>query len=342
MREVELHILRELSEGRKSFWELLDTNPYMLGEFLEALNNLYEKGLIAFDGEALYLSKEGKDEIDPNIPLFKSRICEKCQGRRILFSGKLLEVLKRFRRIVKGRPLPTVEYFQGYMREYDVVARVALMHHYGDLAGKDIVLIGDDDLLSIALALTGLPSHILVLDVDERLGSFIKQTNEKYGFNIEFQSYNVAEPLPKSLVGEFDVFSSEPLETVSGLKAFISRGVSCLKDGGVGYFGLTTIEASPRKWLLVQRMLSKMNCVVTDIIQGFSKYPTVYGNVNYEKFVARLKFPVRENPGIDWYKSALFRFKILGKPKPVVDWNKRIRLKYVDPEELTHPIFYKK
>ena len=129
----------------------MSSSPPVTPTPISDLISRYEKGLIAFDGEALYLSKEGKNEIDPNIPLFKSRICEKCQGRRILFSGKLLEVLKRFRRIVKGRPLPTVEYFQGYMREYDVVARVALMHHYGDLAGKDIVLIGDDDLLSLSL-----------------------------------------------------------------------------------------------------------------------------------------------------------------------------------------------
>ncbi|MEO0250808.1 MAG: bis-aminopropyl spermidine synthase family protein, partial [candidate division WOR-3 bacterium] len=49
---------------------------------------------------------------------------------------------------------------------------------HGDLDGKSIALIGDDDLLSIALALAGLPSNITVLDIDERLGEFIKKVSK--------------------------------------------------------------------------------------------------------------------------------------------------------------------
>ena len=339
MRKTEIQILNELAISKRSIWELLDRINFPLKDFVEAIKTLYEKGLISADKEGLYLTEKGKEQVDPKILEFESEICPRCVGKRIVFGEKFREILKEFKRIVKQRPRPTLDFFQGYMQEEDVIARVALMHHYGDLYKKDFILIGDDDLLSIALSLTQLPSRITVLDIDERLGDFIKNANEKYGFDIEFRRYNVAEPLPKDLIGNFDVFSSEPLETLTGLKAFVSRGISCLKENGVGYFGLTILEASHQKWLAIQRLLSRMNCVITDIIRGFSIYPMDYGTVNYEKFAYKLGIPVGKNPGINWYKSALYRFEVLGKPKLVVDPGKKLRIKFIDPEEdVTHPM----
>jgi len=202
-------------------------------------------------------------------------------------------------------------------------------------------LVGDDDLLSVALALTRLPSRITVLDIDKRLGEFIGSVNKEYGFGIEYIEYNVADPLPTELLGKFDVFSSEPLETLSGLRAFLMRGVACLRENGVGYFGLTLYEASLKKWLAVQKLLSRMNCVVTDIIQGFSVYPMDYGTANYEEFAYNLGFKVNKNPGVNWYKSALFRFELLGRAKLPVGANKKLRIQFIDKEEdLTHPMLY--
>ena len=339
MRKTEIQILNELAISKRSIWELLDRINFPLKDFVEAIKTLHEKGLISADEEGLYLTEKGKKQVDPKILELESEICPRCLGKRIVFGEKFKEILKEFKRIVKQRPRPTLDFFQGYMQEEDVIARVALMHHYGDLYKKDFILIGDDDLLSIALSLTQLPSRITVLDIDERLGDFIKNANEKYGFDIEFRRYNVAEPLPKDLIGNFDVFSSEPLETLTGLKAFVSRGISCLKENGVGYFGLTILEASHQKWLAIQRLLSRMNCVITDIIRGFSIYPMDYGTVNYEKFAYKLGIPVGKNPGINWYKSALYRFEVLGKPKLVIDPRKKLRIKFIDPEEdVTHPM----
>jgi len=338
MKRIERQILKELTLSKKSVWNLLENINFPLKDFVEAVKSLYNNGLIAADEEGLYLTEKGKKEVEPKIFEFESALCSKCLGKRVVFGGRFKEILKEFRKIAKKRPRPTIEFSQGYMQEQDVVARVALMHLYGDVYRKDIVLIGDDDLLSIALSLSQLPSRILVLDIDQRIGEFIKSVNKNYGFDIEFQKYNVANPSPSSLIGEFDVFSSEPLETLSGLKAFVSRGVSYLKENGVGYFGLTTLEASYKKWLAIQKLLVKMNCVITDIIRGFSIYPMDYGTVNYEKFAYKLGFPVGKNPGINWYKSALYRVEALGKPKPIINPNKKLHIKFIDQEDMTQLI----
>jgi predicted methyltransferase len=343
MRRIETQILNSLIEFEKGFWELLDENKFTVKEFVAALNNLFREGLINIKEDKIYLTEKGLERVDKTHVEFKGRICDKCEGKRIIFNGKFKEIMENFVQIMKNRPLPNANFFQGYMREQDVISRVALMHYHNDLADKSFILVGDDDLLSVALALTGLPSRIFVLDIDARLGEHIKGICKEYGLNIEFQQYDVSNPLPKELLGAFDVFSSEPLETLSGLKAFLSRGVACLKENGVGYFGLSTAEASYRKWRAVEKMLLQMNCVITDIIRDFSKYRTLYETVNYEMFTRRLCFPVSGNPGIYWYKSSLFRFEVLGEPKPVVKPDKHITIKYIDRrDDITNPLLYSK
>jgi predicted methyltransferase len=339
MNRLKALILRELAISKKSIWELLERINSPIKDFIPTLKKLVEEDLIRLENGNFCLTEKGKAEINQKSVEFEGKICKSCLGKRIVFDKKFNEVFEKFKELVKERPRPSSEFFQGYMLQQDVIARVAFMHYYNDLEGKNIVLIGDDDLLSVALALTNLPSRITVLDIDKRLGDFLNTLNKTHGLNIEFVEYDVADTLPPELKGKFDVFSSEPLETLSGLKAFIIRGVSCLKENGVGYFGLTRYEASYKKWLVIQKLLVNMNCVVTDIIQGFSVYPMDYGNVSYEGFVSRLGLKIDKNPGINWYKSALFRFEVLGSAKLPASAEKKMKIKYIDPEEdLTHPL----
>jgi predicted methyltransferase len=336
--KIKEFILNELANSEKSIWELLDAAYSPLKDFMETMKNLIENGLIASNGKTLYLTEKGKQIVSASAFEFKSELCQNCQGRRITIEGKFKEILGEFKKIVKNRPKLNINFFQGYATEEDVVRRAALMHHYGDLNGREFILIGDDDLLSIALALTRLPNRIVALDIDEKLGAFIGRASREYDLDIEFRKYDVAEPLPEDLVGNFDVFSSEPLETLTGLKAFVGRGVSCLKEDGAGYFGLTILEASHKKWLAIQRTLNSMNCVITDIIRGFTAYPMNYETVDYESFVKKLKIPIEKNSGVNWYKSSLIRIEALGKPKLIIPPNKKLHIKFVDPEEdLTYP-----
>ncbi|MFH7860915.1 MAG: bis-aminopropyl spermidine synthase family protein [Candidatus Aenigmatarchaeota archaeon] len=337
MERIKAKILNEIAESPKNLWEILEKSDFLLKDSIDTLRKLYKNGLIESKERKIVLTKSGKKLINKKGLALKPELCHKCLGKRIVLNKKLKELLKEYKKIVKERPLPTEKFFQGYMQEFDVITRVAFMHYNNDLDKKKIILIGDDDLLSVALALTSLPSRILVLDIDERIGSFVEKVSKKYKLDIEFQEYNVEEPLPKKFLGKFDVFSSEPLETLTGLKAFILRGVSSLKKNSSGYFGLTHAEASLKKWLEIEKFLTRMNCVITDLIAGFSVYPTIYGDLSYENFVKKLPFKVPENKGINWYKSALFRFEVLEKPKVSV-LNKKMRIEFIDKEEdITFP-----
>ncbi|MEM3421306.1 MAG: bis-aminopropyl spermidine synthase family protein [Candidatus Hadarchaeum sp.] len=342
MKKVEEYVLCQLTSGVDSFWGLCERSPFPLSEIIRTIDSLKRNGYISINGAGIKPNKKGIKAIDCGSGVRAGEICHCCDGKGVVVGEKFQKIIADFREIVKDRPVPSLKFFQGYMREEDVIVRAALMHRHGDLRSREIVLMGDDDLLSVALSLTKMPARICVLDADERLEEFLKAVNREHGFEIEFIKYNVEDPLPKKMIGAFDVFSSEPLESISGLKAFVVRGVSCLKENGVGYFGLTTLEASRSKWLQIEKLLGKMNCVITDIIRDFSRYPMKYDAVDYEIFAKELPFPVGPNPGIDWYRSTLFRFEVVSRPRPCISPYQRFRIKSVDEEEdLTHPMGFK-
>ncbi len=340
MKKQELDILYSLQEGKKSFWELLSEHTHLLGEFISSLNALYDGGYITKRGKYIFLTKKGRNLLNPRRVLFTQEICRRCGGKTICYGKGFKKVLSEFKRITKHRPRITPEFYQGSVTEEDTVARVALMNRYNDVVDKKILLIGDDDLVSIALALTHLPSRIVVFDIDKKLCEFIDTVSRKYNLGIETVEYDVSLPLPKSFLKKFDVFSTEPLETDSGFAAFVSRGASCLKRNGTAYIGISTLEVSQKRWRDFERLILGMNFAITDIIRDFSVYLDSRDRSaaeKYERFVKKLRFSVEKNPGIYWYKSTLVRAVAIGMPKPCLPWNKRVKLDLIDRESYTHP-----
>ena len=122
MRKVENQILNELALSKKTIWELLETSNFPLKDFVKAVKTLYNKGLVRADEEGLYLTEKGKKKVDPKILEFKSELCPKCLGKRVILGRKFKEILREFKKIVKERPRPTLDFFQGYMQEQDAVS----------------------------------------------------------------------------------------------------------------------------------------------------------------------------------------------------------------------------
>ncbi len=343
MKRIERELLYSLAERPKTFWELLLDNNSLLKDFIKTINVLYSSGIIRKRGEKLYLTEKGRKLVNKRAKFFLPVPCRRCREKGFLFSKELEKVYRKFRRIVKSRPTPTPEFFQGCVLARDTVARVAFMNANHDVADRSILLVGDDDLLSIALALTELPRRIVVVDIDSRLGELIGKVNKKYRFNIEFVEYDVAEPLPTFLRRKFDVFSTEPLETTSGFLAFLARGAAALKRNGVGYVGLTRLEVSLKRWKVFEQEILKMNFVITHILPKFSRYfdgEDDHPGDEYEHFVETLAFKVKPNPGINWYTSCLLRLEALGMPRPIRSPAKRFPLKPVGAEDYTHPSLY--
>ena len=305
------------------FWELVGRSGELLVEVAPILRELEKLGYVEL-GETIRLTEKGKKAVEG---LGKGKwICERCRGRRVV---PFEDIRKEFERICRNRPKAVREFDQGYVTPEVTLARVAYMDVNADLRGREIIILGDDDLLSVAVGLTGLAKRIAVVEIDKRITDFIEKVANDYGFDVELLNMDLRKPLPEDFLKSFDVFETDPVENLPGLRMFLGRGIASVRDGGAGYFGLTRIESSREKWRKVQKMLLEMGAVITDIIPDFSFYENwdYYGEMRGFRIA-----PVKVPPRTLWYRSALYRIEVVKSER----WNEEVRGNiYVDEETST-------
>ncbi|MGB9802507.1 bis-aminopropyl spermidine synthase family protein [Desulfofundulus sp.] len=319
MDRIQKQIFRALLAGPGTFWQLIRKQDGHLAHFLEVLEKMLARELVRSEGSYIYLTAKGeKLARDHGLSPLEPLTCPACEGKTVTLQGRFARVLEEFEEIARQRPPAVAEFDQGYVDTRSTVARVAIMYRRGDLEGQDVLLIGDDDLTSIAIALTGMAGRITVLEVDDRLVEFIDAQARKKGWsNLSVQKYDVRYPLPLEFQGRYDTFLIDPVETLPGISLFLSRCAMSLRGkGSAGYFGLTHLEASRDKWYLIQKLVLDMNFVITDIIYNFQEY-----ELEREGFVSK-DYPLVQRafgrlpvPDINWYTSNFFRLEALGKPR---------------------------
>jgi len=296
-------------------WKVVDLSDVPVMALCGILEALREEGLAEVGEGRISLTERGRRLCkDLSIPAAREFKCPSCGGRGTAL-GPVEEVRESFLRIARTRPEAVQEFDQGYVTEETTLHRVAFMWQRGDLEGKEVIFLGDDDLVSVAAALTRAPKRVVALDIDDRLVDFIKEVSDSEGLGIEVVKHDLREPMPEDLVGRFDTFFTDPTESLKGFKAFVERGLLCLKGPGcAGYFGLTRREASLRKWGEIQRFLYEAGAVVTDLRDDFNDY------VNWpyiESMRSWSHLPARRVPGPRevWYRSALFRVEVVEGPR---------------------------
>jgi len=317
----------------EDIWRIIDLADVPVMALCRALREMETAGWLEFAGQRIRLTQGGRELIQEVgvAPVLELR-CPRCGGRGVEL-GPVAKIAEKFREIAASRPEAIQDYDQGYVTEESTLYRIAFMWARGDLAGKEILVLGDDDLVSLAAALTGAPKRVVMLDIDERLVEFVREVARREGLQVEALRHDLREPLPEELLSAFDTFFCDPTESLRGFLAFAGRGISALKGpGSAGYMGLTRREASLSKWRAIQRELLERGAVLTDLRDDFHDY------VNWpyiETMRSWEHLPVKRVPGRDepWYRSALIRIELV--EAPVVE---NVRLEgdiFTDPEAAT-------
>jgi predicted methyltransferase len=209
-----------------------------------------------------------------------SVICETCGGTGVAPSGPQWEaVLAALRRHFKGNPRVDVALDQSHCTPETNLRRVALMYEQGALAGKHVLVLGDDDSVSAAVAIAGkvlspggkLARRVVAVDTDNRILTHLRDIAVAEGVLIGLVRHDVRKPLPRDLQGEFDTVSTDPPYTLPGLKLFLSRAVEAVKpDGGRIYlhFG----HRPPEEQVEVQKAIADMGLVIEQLVSNFNEY----------------------------------------------------------------------
>lgn len=282
-----------------------------------ALDDLKAKKLISVaESGKVTLTADGEKLVSEKIGQHANFDCKctGCEGRGYTVNALSQEVFEKFTEIIKKRPPPNEDYDQTAMSDADAVIRVGFFHEFGDLLNKELLMIGDFDCLSIAAALTGLPKRIVVFEIDTRLIAFINEVAKEHNLPLEAHSWDVRQPLPDEYKGKFDLFSCDPVETIEGIKLYMSRGTQGLRGvGSAGYIGLTSLEAGKKKWFQIQKILAEMGFVVTDIHRNFNGYPDPGYEETYDIYEK-----LGSRPDCIWYWAACLRVEAVEGPHPIV------------------------
>lgn len=209
-------------------------------------------------------------------------------GRYLRHTTEEIDLLARITQH-PSRPKPLRQYDQIYMLPGSQLSQAKLISDY--LRHKEVVLLGDGDCMSLVLAYLGKkekdllepPIHMLVLDFDERILNFIKETVAELQISadlIEVARYNVRYPIPSKYAGRNDVFYTNPpygsANRGESGKLFLARCMELCKP--IGSWGVAILPFehhtpwSREAMANIQPFLIDYGYVITEMIRGLHHY----------------------------------------------------------------------
>jgi hypothetical protein len=201
----------------------------------------------------------------------------------LVASDQVIGAVRRLARVFTSSPVVGVNSEQAVCLAEISVHRALVLHAQGALEGKDVLLLGDDDGVSLAIGFLGqalgapLARRVVVLEADPAWIDLIRTTSQGEGLGVECLWHDLRDPLPVDLRGRFDAFATDPPSTTAGLALFVSRAVQALKPGA-GRQGLLSVStASPAELLGVQSCLVRMGLAASEVFPVFDRYVDTSG-----------------------------------------------------------------
>lgn len=299
-------------------YELIPQQDGTLREFYSDFLEMTAKSWILETGSPT--SYRLAEEVHPIVQSYRTSLsedvrCAACSAPSSLYQTNP-RLLEQYLSILKTRPPPSKEYDQQFIVPENVVRRAAFMNARGDLANRRLLIIGDDDLFSIVVALSGLAAEVVVLDVDTRIIDFLNRCAEQFSLKLKAYPFDIRLPFPQEFYRRFDTFNCDPVETLEGIKLFLSAGAIGLRGpGSTIYFGLTTMEAGLQKWHAIEQQLLDMNFAITDVKRKFNEYMCTDFD---DDFTIQQKLGPNARK-FNWYRSSLVRLEAWDTPLPCTD-----------------------
>ena len=297
--EAVRRVLREVyRHGRIRTRDLAFVSRLPLPVVAAVRRELEKAGLLARKGGAM-LTEEGEDYVRGvlGISMVGTLICSSCSGKTISIGRTHESILKKLEEYSRLRPRPYTWLDQAFATPQTSVLRALFMLEEGDVEGRSILFLGDDDLTSVATGLLRAAKRITVIDVDMRLLDLIKDASEREDLGVESFHHDLRSILPGELRGKYDVVFTDPPYTIQGLRLFVSRGIEALGKKECGSVYLAFAHKPPEDMLKIQKALNEMGLIIREIIPRFNRYEgaEMFANTT---FLAKLESTHSTRPSI--------------------------------------------
>jgi len=139
--------------------------------------------------------------------------------------------LNKIKASLERRPSPEFSLDQSHADTPTVLKKVLYLLKKGDIEGRKIIFLGDDDSISLAIGLTKLAKEITVVDIDNRVLNFISHSAEDFSLeNFSVKNHDLREKCPQDITNKYDVVIMDPPYTIEGLRLFLKRAKQVLKS----------------------------------------------------------------------------------------------------------------
>ncbi len=250
---------------------------------VSAIKNEFKKIDIVKQDCGIKLTKKGFEYVTKTLQYenFDLDLYNKLQGNIDDFENLLAPELSIIKKLLDERPIVDVELDQSKCTPSTSLKRAVLALQKNSLIGKNILCFGDDDLISISIALLTMrlfnskennKSNITVVDIDDRILNYINSINTDISLNITTIKYDARQLPPSSLVNTFDCLFTDPPYTIEGLKLFLSRGLYMLKNEGNLNVFFSFANKQPKVTLEMQKSFNDLGLVITEIHKHFNFY----------------------------------------------------------------------
>ena len=244
-----------------------------------ACNELRRRGIVDTQ-RPVRLTPAGRSAVAAANPAVALQVtCPECGGRGAIVPPELASLTTTLQAIADGMPGAKAELDQTHCTVDTKLGRVLVLHQARALAGQRILLLGDDDLISVAIARVAAQTgsaaairRLVVVDTDPAILGWIDEQVAATGAAVETVEHDLRQPLPPSLAGVFDVVPTDPPYTVAGAELFLSRAVSALVPEPGRHVFFSFGARRPDETVAVQRAIAEMGLAVRSLAPGFNTY----------------------------------------------------------------------
>ena len=198
--------------------------------------------------------------------------CPGCGGRRIALAPAIARLRPALAAIAEAAPPPLLELDQCHCTPKTKLRRVLAMHEADAITSRRILLLGDDDLISVTLlrfvrTFSVRVEELVVIDVDERLLAFIREELEGAPFPFRCVRHDLRQPIN----GQFDTVVTDPPYTAAGAKLFLTRASDVLAGERADVF-FSFGSRRPGVQFAVQQTILELGLEIRSLTRDFNDY----------------------------------------------------------------------
>ena len=137
-----------------------------------------------------------------------------------------------------------------------------------------ILLLGDDDFVSIELAEAGF-RNITAIDIDKKIVGDIRKLADERGLKVRLAVHDLRKPVPLDLLDDYELVFFDPEYSPEGLELFLSAALNFTRGhpNTLFFTSFHLMSLMPSGIKAAQELLAHAGVELLEFHQGFNVYP---------------------------------------------------------------------